>query len=564
MPTREPVQPQLKPAVVTTTMFGRYKLLGRIGEGGMAEVFRALMTGPEGFERELVLKRILPRLSETGDFKTMFIREAKISALLLHPNIVQIYEFGEAEGAYFIAMENVQGVTLREALTTLRREQRAMPYLVAADIARQICIGLDYAHTLHGPDGKALEIVHQDISPTNIMLAYTGTVKILDFGIARAASFAEEEAKKGLIKGKVSYLSPEQIHVRPFDARADVFALGVVFHEMLTGRRLFQAKNDIGKMRQLLAAPISPPSAMNATIPRELDRIVMRALSIDVAQRFQSVADMASDLERTMIAARYSSRELSKLLHGLFLPDEDPVVVVDTDDHRTVAMTGTTPGSSSGTSGGGGSGPTATRDVGGAHAEPALDLAVDLDLPLDARLAHHLARNAPGAARQAPHLAVGRRHRSAPTDPRGGRRPPVRLGRAAPRAGGAGRAGPSGPQADAGQAEGPVPRRRRRRGPGRRGGRRGLGRKPLPAGAARSAAPTAQAGAPAAASQSGGARAGGQAEEAAGATPQGVARDVARWRHAVRPGRARRAVAPLGRAAKTVAASQEAATRGAA
>jgi eukaryotic-like serine/threonine-protein kinase len=356
MPSREPVQPRIKPAVVTTSMFGRYKLLGRIGEGGMAEVYRALMTGPEGFERELVLKRILPRLSDTGDFKTMFIREAKISALLLHPNIVQIYEFGEADGAYFIAMENVQGVTLREALTTLRREQRAMPHLVAADIARQICIGLDYAHTLSGADGKGLEIVHQDISPTNIMLAYTGTVKILDFGIARAASFAEEEAKKGLIKGKVSYLSPEQINVRPFDARADIFALGVVFHEMLTGRRLFQAKNDIGKMRQLLAAPIALPSAHNAAIPRELDRIVMRALSIDVTERYQSSADMASDLERTLIAARYSSRELSKLLHGLFLPDEDPVVVVDTDDHRTVAMTGTTPGGT----GSGGSGQTAS------------------------------------------------------------------------------------------------------------------------------------------------------------------------------------------------------------
>src|SRR5450631_294310 len=367
MSTREPVHPRIKPVVdATTTMFGRYKLLGRIGEGGMAEVFRALMTGPEGFERELVLKRILPRLSETGDFKTMFIREAKISALLLHPNIVQIYEFGEADGAYFIAMENVQGVTLREALTTLRREQRAMPYLVAADIARQICIGLDYAHTLHGPDGRALEIVHQDISPTNIMLAYTGTVKILDFGIARAASFAEEEAKKGLIKGKVSYLSPEQIHVRPFDARADVFALGVVFHEMLTGRRLFQAKNDIGKMRQLLSQPFAPPSSLNATIPRELDRIVMRALSIDVTQRFQSAADMASDLERTLIAARYSSRELSKLLHGLFLPDEDPVVVVDTDDHRTVAMTGTAPGSSSGTSSGA-SGQTGTATSSGSR-----------------------------------------------------------------------------------------------------------------------------------------------------------------------------------------------------
>jgi serine/threonine protein kinase len=366
MSTREPVPTRMKPAVVATTMFGRYKLLGRIGEGGMAEVYRALMTGPEGFERELVLKRILPRLSETGDFKTMFIREAKISALLLHPNIVQIYEFGEADGAYFIAMENVQGVTLREALTTLRREQRAMPYLVAADIARQICIGLDYAHTLHGPDGVALEIVHQDISPTNIMLAYTGTVKILDFGIARAASFAEEEAKKGLIKGKVSYLSPEQINVRPFDARADVFALGVVFHEMLTGRRLFQAKNDITKMRQLLTQTIVPPSAMNATIPRELDRIVMRSLSIDVNERYQTTADMASDLERTLIAARYSSRELSKLLHGLFLPDEDPLVVVDTDDHRTVAMTGSTPASSSGSSGQTGTGTSSgSRTSGG-------------------------------------------------------------------------------------------------------------------------------------------------------------------------------------------------------
>jgi len=336
MPSRETTDPRSKTAGSGTT-FGRYRLLGRIGEGGMAEVYRAMMTGPEGFERELVLKRILPRLSDTGDFKTMFIREAKISALLLHPNIVQIYEFGEADGAYFIAMESVQGVTLREALTTLRREQRMMPHLVAADIARQICIGLDYAHALHGADGLPLEIVHQDISPTNIMLAYTGTVKILDFGIARAASFAEEETKKGLIKGKVSYLSPEQIHVRPFDARADIFALGVVFHEMLTGRRLFQAKNDIGRMRQLLAQPIPTPSAINAAIPRELDRIAMRALELDVNARYQSAADMASDLERTLIAARYSSRELSKLLHGLFLPDEDPLVVVDSADGQTVA-----------------------------------------------------------------------------------------------------------------------------------------------------------------------------------------------------------------------------------
>jgi serine/threonine protein kinase len=380
-----------KEAAGPPTTFGRYRLLGRIGEGGMAEVYRALMTGPEGFERELVLKRILPRLSGTGDFKTMFIREAKISALLLHPNIVQIYEFGEADGAYFIAMESVQGVTLREALTTLRREQRAMPYLVAADIARQICIGLDYAHTLHGPDGAPLEIVHQDISPTNIMLAYNGTVKILDFGIARAASFAEEEAKKGLIKGKVSYLSPEQIHVRPFDSRADIFALGVVFHEMLTGRRLFQAKNDITRMRQLLSQFVAPPSAMNAAIPRELDRIVMRSLEMDPDARYQSTADMASDLERTLIAARYSSRELSKLLHGLFLPDEDPLVVVDTGDGHTVALTssgsgtGTHTGTSSGSRTGSGSrsnSSSGSRPATGTHSTAVVEPEASLTEPI--------------------------------------------------------------------------------------------------------------------------------------------------------------------------------------
>jgi serine/threonine protein kinase len=389
---RGPAETPPKDAGGPPTTFGRYRLLGRIGEGGMAEVYRALMTGPEGFERELVLKRILPRLSGTGDFKTMFIREAKISALLLHPNIVQIYEFGEAEGAYFIAMESVQGVTLREALTTLRREQRAMPYLVAADIARQICIGLDYAHTLHGPDGAPLEIVHQDISPTNIMLAYNGTVKILDFGIARAASFAEEEAKKGLIKGKVSYLSPEQIHVRPFDSRADIFALGVVFHEMLTGRRLFQAKNDITRMRQLLSQVVAPPSAMNAAIPRELDRIVMRSLEMDPDARYQSTADMASDLERTLIAARYSSRELSKLLHGLFLPDEDPLVVVDTGDGQTVAITspgggtGTHTGTSSGSRTGSGSrsGSSGSRPAAapGAHTTAVVEPETSLTEPI--------------------------------------------------------------------------------------------------------------------------------------------------------------------------------------
>jgi serine/threonine-protein kinase len=312
--------------------YGRFRLIGRIGVGGMAEVFRAVVKGPQGWERELVVKRILPQLAANAEFTKMFIREAKISALLVHPNVVQTFEFGEAEGTYFIAMEGVQGVTLRELLTRLKKDQRAMPFMVVADIAKQICTGLEYAHTLRGPDGNPLEIVHQDISPTNIMLAFNGTAKILDFGIARAASFAEEEAKKGLIKGKVAYLSPEQVNLQPFDHRIDIFALGIVMHEMLTGARLFQAKNDIAKMRELLSKPIPKPSDVNAAVPRELDRIVMKALEVDPQQRYQTTAAMASDLERTMIAARHSSRDLAKLLRGIFMPNEgtdEPLVVVE-------------------------------------------------------------------------------------------------------------------------------------------------------------------------------------------------------------------------------------------
>jgi serine/threonine-protein kinase len=295
----------------------------------MAEVFRAVVGGPQGWQRELVVKRILPHLSGNAEFTRMFIREAKISALLLHPNIVQIYEFGEAAGTYFIAMEYVEGVTVREALVKLKRVQRVMPFMVAADIARQVCTGLDYAHTLRRADGTPLQLVHQDISPTNIMLAYNGAAKLLDFGIARATSFADDENKTGSIKGKVSYLAPEQVRMRPLDHRIDIFALGAVLHEMLTGVRLFQVKNDVRRLKQLLDQPIPPPSAVVAAIPPELDRIVMRALEVDPAQRYESAGAMAADLERTLIAARYSSRDLSKLLHGLFMPADEPLVVVE-------------------------------------------------------------------------------------------------------------------------------------------------------------------------------------------------------------------------------------------
>jgi serine/threonine-protein kinase len=316
--------------------YSRYLLTARIGAGGMAEVFRALVKGPEGFERELVLKRILPRYSGNAQFVSMFVNEAKICALLTHPNIVQIYEFGEAEGTYFIAMENVHGVSLRDAMAKLREQGQTLPHMVAADIARQICLGLDYAHTLTGADGTPLEIIHRDVSPPNIMLAFNGTAKVVDFGIARAAYFAEAESRSGVIKGKVSYLAPEQINRQPMDGRVDVFATGVVLHEMLTGAKLFQASNELGKMRALLAQPTPPPSSVNATIPRELDRIVLRALERDRERRYPSAAAMANDLERTLIAARTSSRELAKLLHGLYRTPEDTPIIIDEEHPTTI------------------------------------------------------------------------------------------------------------------------------------------------------------------------------------------------------------------------------------
>ncbi|MEA2701064.1 MAG: eukaryotic-like serine/threonine-protein kinase [Myxococcales bacterium] len=316
--------------------YSRYHLIARIGKGGMAEVFRAVVNGPEGFERELVVKRILPRFSNNAQFVSMFVNEAKICALLSHPNIVQIYEFGQAEGTYFIAMESVHGVSLRDVMAKLRDEQRTMPFLLAADITRQICLGLDYAHTLTGPDGAPLEIIHRDISPPNIMLAFNGTAKVVDFGIARAAYFAEAENRQGIIKGKVSYLAPEQINRQPMDGRVDVFAAGVVMHEMLTGRRLFVTNNELTKMRQLLMQPTAPPSASNASIPRELDRIVLRALERDPARRYPSAAAMAADIERTLIAARHSSRELAKMLRALYHEPEETPIIIDEEQNTVI------------------------------------------------------------------------------------------------------------------------------------------------------------------------------------------------------------------------------------
>jgi serine/threonine-protein kinase len=299
--------------------FGRYRLFERIGAGGMAEVFRAVASGPENFQRTLVIKRILPHLSQDAAFVQMFIDEAKVSGLLSHPNLVQIFEFGKVDECFFIAMEHVHGRTLAATQKAVFQQNRVIPVPAATEIARQLCGGLDYAHSLRTADGQSLGIVHRDITPANLMLSFHGTVKILDFGIARVADgLRHTQTQVGALKGKVAYMSPEQIQLHPVDHRSDIFSLGTVLHEMLAGRRLFRADTDIRSSRMVLEMPIQAPSLFNAAVPPALDRIVLQALARDVEARYQTAAAMAADLEQAMLEERMSPREHIKMLHQLF------------------------------------------------------------------------------------------------------------------------------------------------------------------------------------------------------------------------------------------------------
>ena len=229
----------------------KYRLTEKIGSGGMAEVFRAVGEGPEGFERPFVIKRIHPRLSEAPEFVRMFVDEAKICARLVHPNIVQVFDFAPQDGGYYIVMEPVEGFDMGWLLRRRLESRREVPPpAFVAEIGRQACRGLDFAHTLTGPDGKPLGIVHRDVTPPNIMVSWNGTVKVVDFGIARAvAALRASVTDAGMVKGKMSYVAPELLDGKTADARSDVFSLGVVLHELLSGRQLFVGENDLDTLR---------------------------------------------------------------------------------------------------------------------------------------------------------------------------------------------------------------------------------------------------------------------------------------------------------------------------
>ena len=283
------------PPPLNIEVFGKYYLIDRIAVGGMGEIFRAKSFGVGGFENLVAIKRIVapPTLDER--FVRMFMNEARIFAVLQAANIVRMYDFGKISGTYFIAMECVDGKDVKCALQKLMGRGEQLPVLLALYIAMEAAKGLHYAHNRTAISGEALNIVHRDVTPSNVLLSYAGEVKVGDFGIVRAVSSAEN-TDVGAITGKVGYMSPEQALGTPLDRRSDIFGLGVLLHEMLTGRRLFKAGSDLETLDRVRSADVPPPSTLNPEVPQRLDAIVMRALSRHREDRYQTARELQSDL----------------------------------------------------------------------------------------------------------------------------------------------------------------------------------------------------------------------------------------------------------------------------
>ena len=281
--------------------FGRYLLIERIGAGGMADVFRAVTIDPSGRGAQLAVKRMRPELVEAPDFVRMFTDEARITAMLEHPNIVRVFDFGRVDDSYYLAMEHIDGRDLASVMVALRSAGLSLRAAPVAQICLEVARGLDYAHNLRDAAGGACEIVHRDINPANVMLTRAGGVKILDFGVVKAsANLGKLQTQHGRIKGKLGYLSPEQARGDLLDARSDIFSLGIMMWEMLTGCRLFWAKNGFERIQRVLYAPVAAPSVYRPTVPHALDKIVLRARERDPARRYASVRELAADLEELL------------------------------------------------------------------------------------------------------------------------------------------------------------------------------------------------------------------------------------------------------------------------
>jgi serine/threonine-protein kinase len=333
--------------------FGSYILTAHLGRGGMADVYRAQRTGAAGFERTVVIKQILTPYNDDPKFVEMFVNEAKIAARLTHPNIAQVFELGEVDGEYFMALEYVRGRDLLHVLRWLSKNdggERALPPEVAAYVAREVCRGLGHAHDHTDEDGTPRPIIHRDVSPQNIMVGYDGQVKLVDFGIAKAMRSAREETRTGALKGKIAYMAPEQIENDSPGPDSDVFSAGVVLYEMLIGRRLFKGDNDYETLKRVQTMAIPAPSRVQPSVPPELDRIVLHALERDRLERYRRASAMARELDEYLQAIRFSVEHMAEYLKETFPPEAREEIpdgrAATPEPSRSPSRAGSRPGAS--------------------------------------------------------------------------------------------------------------------------------------------------------------------------------------------------------------------------
>jgi serine/threonine protein kinase len=278
--------------------FGNYQIQKKLAVGGMAEIFLARHRSVGGFERNVVLKKILPELAEDPSFVESFLNEAKLAAQLNHSNIVQIYDLGMVGRSYFIAMEYIKGYDLSTILRAARKEHIALPISVALSIGRDFLGALDYAHNAADLDGRSLGIVHRDVTPSNILITIEGQAKVVDFGIAKATAKNEGRTRTGTVKGKISYLAPEQVLGQDIDKRVDVFAAGIVLYELLTLVNPFRGDNDYTTLRNIVEKKPAALTELQREIPPAISAPIVRALSQDREQRFASCGELVLALER--------------------------------------------------------------------------------------------------------------------------------------------------------------------------------------------------------------------------------------------------------------------------
>jgi len=308
------------PAPFSPSAFGRYYLLERLAVGGMAEIFKARQTGAHGFEKIIVIKRILPHLAADPEFLAMFIDEAKLQCALMHPKIVQVLEFGQVDNQYYIALEYVDGMDTLGLLRACAHRRMRLPVRLAVHIASEVLDALDYAHSQHSTDGASLGIVHRDVSPSNVFISKRGDVKLGDFGIARAVEKSRQsKTQAGTLKGKYGYMAPEQVVGAEIDGRADQFAVGIVLAEMLMGRRLFTAPNDLDVLLMVRDARLERLDRHGTDIPPPLRAILNQMLAKSASERFSSAASTRDALQDFLFEARQrvGANDLGNFLESL-------------------------------------------------------------------------------------------------------------------------------------------------------------------------------------------------------------------------------------------------------